>query len=259
MVDGRRSSLRLPPRRRCAHYDRMSLRVLLPSIALALTLSSAGGAHAAPGDDTASMRVYRCVGSNGSVALQDGPCRSGTQEVREMQRPQDPPPRSVSTRTPEPSPPPPPAREVRVVTVQPPQPMYECVTAEGARYTSETSEGNPRWVPAWTQGYIATGPGIGPRPRPAGRPDHRPDNRYDNRPGPGRPPVAGRGVIVPYGNVQIRDACHALPQGEVCARLADRRWELIRRYNSALQSEREQLTREQRGIEARLDQDCGGA
>ncbi|HEX7989367.1 MAG TPA: DUF4124 domain-containing protein, partial [Stenotrophomonas sp.] len=33
---------------------------------------------------------------------------------------------------------------------------------------------------------------------------------------------------------------------------------LIRRYNSALQSERQELTREQRGIDARLEQDCGG-
>ncbi|MCF8815675.1 DUF4124 domain-containing protein, partial [Xanthomonas campestris pv. campestris] len=68
----------------------------------------------------------------------------------------------------------------------------------------------------------------------------------------------GGTVIVPYGNVQIRDECHALPEQEVCARLADRRWELIRRYNSALQSERVDLTREQRGIDARLQRDCGG-
>ncbi|MGL6827387.1 DUF4124 domain-containing protein, partial [Xanthomonas hortorum pv. gardneri] len=69
----------------------------------------------------------------------------------------------------------------------------------------------------------------------------------------------GGTVIVPYGNVQIRDECHALPEQEVCGRLADRRWELIRRYNSALQSEREDLSREQRGIDARLQRDCGGA
>jgi hypothetical protein len=65
-------------------------------------------------------------------------------------------------------------------------------------------------------------------------------------------------VVVPIGTTVVRDSCHALPQAEVCARLRDRRWELIRRYNSALQSEREELVREQRGIEARLDQDCGG-
>jgi hypothetical protein len=49
-----------------------------------------------------------------------------------------------------------------------------------------------------------------------------------------------------------------LPPQEVCARLRDQRWELDRRYNSALQGERQAITREQRGIDARLDQDCGG-
>ncbi|MEG1682024.1 MAG: DUF4124 domain-containing protein, partial [Stenotrophomonas sp.] len=65
-------------------------------------------------------------------------------------------------------------------------------------------------------------------------------------------------VAVPMGSVLVRDSCHALPPQEVCARLRDRRWELIRRYNSALQSERQELAREQRGIDARLEQDCGG-
>ena len=44
---------------------------------------------------------------------------------------------------------------------------------------------------------------------------------------------------------------------EVCDRLRDRRYELDRRYNSALQGERVQITNEQRGIDARLDNDCG--
>ncbi|MDH1203932.1 DUF4124 domain-containing protein, partial [Stenotrophomonas maltophilia] len=43
---------------------------------------------------------------------------------------------------------------------------------------------------------------------------------------------------------------------EVCARLRDRRWELDRRYNSALQSERTAINNEQRGIDARLSRDC---
>ena len=120
--------------------------------------------------------------------------------------------------------------------------MYECVTSEGERYTSDSNEGNPRWVPTWGYGYVPPH-GHGPRPP--------------------RPPGAGGGhwrpgVVVPAGSVLVRDTCHALPQQEVCSRLKDRRWELIRRYNSALQSERQVLQREQRGIEARLNQDCGG-
>ena len=53
------------------------------------------------------------------------------------------------------------------------------------------------------------------------------------------------------------DSCHALPPQEVCARLRDRRWELIRRYNSALQSERRVINTERRRLDARLANDCG--
>ena len=66
------------------------------------------------------------------------------------------------------------------------------------------------------------------------------------------PPAA----LVAAGSVLTYDSCQPLPQREVCDRLNDQRWALISRYNSALQSERETLTREQRAIEARIDQDC---
>ncbi len=224
----------------------MATRLLLIS---ALSLACLHAGAATPVED--NVRIYRCVGSSGAVSLQDAPCSSGHQQVLDMQRPQDPPPRTApivirpdATAT---SAAPP--REVRIVTVQPPQPMYECVNDEGTRYTSDNAEGNPRWVPVWTSGHLPVLRGHGSRPpRPPGH----------------RPPTAGElphrpSVIVPAGSTLVRDTCHALPPQEVCARLTDRRWELIRRYNSALQSEREQLVREQRGIDARLDQDCGGA
>ena len=47
-----------------------------------------------------------------------------------------------------------------------------------------------------------------------------------------------------------------LPE-KLLSRLRDRRYEGDRRYNSALQSERAQITQEQRGIDARLNADCG--
>jgi hypothetical protein len=56
----------------------------------------------------------------------------------------------------------------------------------------------------------------------------------------------------------VYDECHPLPQQEVCARLSDRRFEIMRRYNSALQSERRQLDLEQRSIDARMANDCPG-
>jgi len=235
---------------------------------LCLALCLVAGGLAAQDDN---VRVYRCVGSNGAVALQDSPCRSGQQQVRELQRPRDPPPRAASSAGPAAAPaaaaPP---REVRYVQVQPPQPMYECVNADGGRYVSDSNEGNPRWVSVWAGGgWPVRGGGWhggGPRPpRPPSGP--RPGDGDGFRPppdrgGPGgpRPPRGPQYYYggVPAGSVLVRDTCTALPPQEVCARVRDRRWELDRRYNSALQSEREAIVREQRGLDARLAQDCDG-
>ena len=56
----------------------------------------------------------------------------------------------------------------------------------------------------------------------------------------------------------IRDDCYALPQAEVCARLLDRRDEIRPRFFNAMPSERDMLRVEERSINARLDEDCGG-
>ncbi|MGN5643899.1 DUF4124 domain-containing protein [Xanthomonas hortorum] len=256
------------------------MRTVLTLLLLATALPASAASTASKPDP--NVRIYRCVSSTGTVALQDAPCSSGRQQVLDLQRPQDPPPlperavvapAAVATQPP---------REVRIITVQPPQPMYECTTEDGNRYTSDSPEGNPRWVPPWGPAYV--GNGIAPPVNGGGI--QRPPISVSPRPAVSVQGGSGRGGslrgsasfggggyqggyngggygggtgIVPYGNVQIRDECHALPEQEVCGRLADRRWELIRRYNSALQSEREDLSREQRGIDARLQRDCGGA
>ncbi|WP_313316854.1 DUF4124 domain-containing protein [Stenotrophomonas sp.] len=219
----------------------MRPRLLLLGCLICLPVAALA-ADPPPAASADNVRIYRCVGSNGAVSLQDAPCtKAHQQQVLDMTRPKDPPPRPAAT-APAAVATPVPQREVRIVTVQPPQPMYECVTSEGERYTSDNNEGNPRWVPTWAYAYPRHN-GHGPRP--------------PHPPGAGGTPWRP-GVAVPMGSVLVRDSCQALPPQEVCARLRDRRWELIRRYHSALQSERKDLVREQRGIEARLDQDCGG-
>ncbi|KLD72628.1 hypothetical protein Y886_42125, partial [Xanthomonas hyacinthi DSM 19077] len=86
-----------------------------------------------------------------------------------------------------------PQREIRIVSVQPPQPMYECVTSEGQRYTSDDNEGNPRWVPLWTIGY-AGGDGDG----------HRRGHGGDAGSRPRPPPVyPGAGVGLPAGTTPL--------------------------------------------------------
>lgn len=225
----------------------------------------------------AEVTIYRCTDAQGGLTLRDTPCRKGErQQTREMLRPTDPAPRPAAKVTSAAAPsaytaPP------RIVVVQAPRPLYECVTDDGERYTSDSGEGTPRWVPLWTLGY----PVWSHRDRfERGGLQARAGGRFDNgrfdvhlgdraggrigapmprppsdRPGPPSRPLLF-GQAYPVGT-WIRDVCHVLPQQEVCGRLRDRRYELDRRYNSALQSERAQITNEQRGIDARLVNDCG--
>ena len=221
-----------------------------PCLLFAL-LALAGGAQAT------EVTIYRCTDSQGRLSLRDTPCARGEQQqTRAMAVPRDPPPRSADTvaraqPAPAAAPAPAPAPRPQVIVVNAPRPMYECVTPDGDRYTSETAEGNPRWVPLWTlMPVIATrnplGDHVGARRPP----------QTGFRPGPPRPLPPAVGFAYPAGT-WVRDECHALPQSEVCARLGDRRYELDRRYNSALQSERVRIQNEQRGIDARMADDCG--
>ncbi len=217
------------------------------------------GPSSAPAAEPATppgVTVYRCTDSRGQLlALRDSPCRAGErQEVLQMQRPLDPPPRAASTAAP--PAPAPVTREVRVVTVQPPQPMYECTADDGTTYLSDSDEGNPRWVPFWTMGYP-----VGPRPprppvqpppvRPAGVGTATPQGVPRHRP-PGGPEV-----IVP-GGTWVRDRCLRLPQAQACARLSDRRYEILRIYHAGMPSERQALDREQALLDARMATDCPG-
>ena len=196
------------------------------------------------------VTIYRCVDAKGNLALRDSPCGKGeSQEVRSMQRPKDPPAgtATIERSSPRPAPatsPPP----VQVVYRTPPRPMYECVTPDGKRYTSDNGEGNPRSVPLWTLGYpIRSHRGGGSQTGNDG------SNHGAGGPRPLRP---GYGYYGGASYTLVRDECHPLPQEEVCSRLSDRRYEIMRRYNSALQSEIRQLELEQRGIDARIDNDC---
>ena len=220
---------------------------------------------------SAGVTVYRCTDAKGHVTLGDSPCAKGAAEqVRTMQRPQDATPRA----TPVPAAPASqlPAPPPQVVVVRAPRPMYECVTPDGERYTSETADGNPRWVPLWTLGYRTgwrggrTPPGNTATDRLNAYIEDRPLGGYVGASTPAPPPATGghRPPPRPHGpqfgtgaGTWVRDTCHALPQGEICARLVDRRDEIRRRFFNAQETERNTLRREERGINARLSADCG--
>lgn len=231
---------------------RMSAR---PAFPLLLWLAPLLASAAPPPDE---VTIYRCTDAAGHLTLRDSPCTRGqAQQTRTMLRPKDaplapaPPPRAAARDEDEA-----PVRE-RVVYLQPPRPMYECVTPDGDRYTSETPEGHPRWVPLWTLGVP-----MAPYPYPGitGRTElaithghvHIGGSRTVVQP-PFYVPAAAYGA-----GTWMRDACHPLPQAEACGRLRDRHDEIERRFFNAQPNERDQLRIEERGIDARLAQDCGG-
>jgi len=249
----------------------------------------AAGSQVAPLSAQDDVTIYRCVDDKGQVSIGNLPCRDGQQqETRSMVRPVDAPARAA---TPEELPAaaaPPPAR---VIVAAAPRPLYECVRPDGSTYESETGDGEPRWVPLWTLGYrdahvprrggidgVYGGPGTPPAggisaPRASGLsapaisrisvpPD--PPRPASGRVGPPRPrpPHGGHGPHYGYGygydpGTWVRDECHVLPQAETCARLRDRREAIRTRFFNAQQRERDTLRIEERGLNARLANDCG--
>lgn len=209
----------------------------------------------------AEVTIYRCTNTSGALTLRDSPCLKGEkQDVRTMQRPRDPAPAARPAATPPVSATPVSNTTVQVVYVSPPRPMYECMTPDGETYTSDNGEGNLRWVPYWS-----TGNPVLPRNDATSSASVSGNVSIGNGtlsfqsgdPRPPRPPRRGHGGAgYAPGGVWIRDTCHALPQAEVCARLSDRRYEILRRYGSAMASERRTLDLEQRDIDARIANDC---
>ena len=64
--------------------------------------------------------------------------------------------------------------------------------------------------------------------------------------------------MVGGGGTWIRDPCAMLPPRETCNRLRDRRDAIRTRFFNAQEKERDALRLEERGINTRLADDCGG-
>jgi len=207
---------------------------------------------------TGQVSVYRCTGAHGQVTLRDTPCRKGeTQQERTMLRPKDPPKPAitapVSVRGG------PVLRETVTRVVQAPRTLYRCITPDGANYTSESPEGNLRWVPLWTLGYPVVQRNVPVLIRGDAMRGRYQDRHTDVRIGGGTRMVIGDvPTAAGYGaGTWVRDSCSPLPQDEACDMLSSRRAEL-RRRNVALQAtERAQLDAEEAVLDARLRNDCG--
>ena len=196
---------------------------------------------------SATVTLYRCTDAGGKVSYASAPCAAGSkQEIRSSTRPVDAPPRPATLQPPA-KPEAVPQVVQRTVYLVPPKPMFECTTPDGKRYTSDDDRGNPRWVPLWTLGYPTVRPtsSLGSN---IGHPDRvmHPHPRDINWP------------VATGGGTWIRDDCVQLPPADVCARLRDRRDAIRTRFFNAQEKERDNLRIEERSVNARLDNDCGG-
>jgi hypothetical protein len=266
------------------------IRPVRPASWLLLPLLAFAGPQARAQDD---VTIYRCTDAQGRLTIGNTPCAQGQQQqTQSMLRPKDAPPSAVVPQDERPVETPPPVAP-RVVVAAAPRPLYECVRPDGSVYESDSGDGDPRWVPLWTLGYPDDAVGYGgmvvqrgdrggsrsggmsappsagiSAPRSSGisapssssisipPPWERP--RQSPPPPRPRPPRPGYDDGYGYGyGTWVRDECYALPQGEVCERLSDRREELRRRFFNAQQRERDVLRVEERGLNARLANDCG--
>ena len=209
--------------------------LLLVSFAACLPARAAG-----------EVTIYRCVASGRKVSLQDRPCpKDAHQDVREMLRPQDPPPRPQAPIVQ--APPASVATQVRIVHVRDPQPLYECRSFDGQTYLSRTGIPKTRFVPLWVLGYRMFGDDgfadVG-RPAPVSLPPSQ---------GSGYP---SNGQYADTPGTYIDDRCVRLPQAEVCQRMRDRQDELGTRIFNAQPTDRVRYERERQGLVEQLRSDC---
>jgi hypothetical protein len=245
-----------------------SLLALIAALSISAAAPSARAApptqnEQAQGDDHRIV-IYRCTDAHGRLALRDSPCRSGErQDIRTMTRPKDAPasaaktsPATASPATAKPSATPVStalhgAIQPHIIFLQTPRPLYECVApdniTDNRRYLSDTPEGKLRWVPRPVGTALTFVPLYDPH--------HGFVQISDSRPQTGHQTGTWLPLLIDNGT-WVRDTCYALPQADACERLREERGNLGRRRFNAQPTERAEINREERSVEARLAQDC---
>ncbi len=219
---------------------------------LAASIAALLGVASGPSPRAANLLVYRCIGAEGAVSLQDTPCPHGQdQETRTLAKPIAVPqsPRAPAPPTPPPVDAPAPPPDVRVELVDP-QPLYDCQRHDGSRYESDTGVPERYWVPLWVLGMDPRAP-----PQtfgPVGKPKPAPPAR-----GPGLRTATSDPAQAYGAGAWVEDRCYRLPASLACARRQERLSLLGRRIFNAQQTERDRLRIEQRGLREQLRQECG--
>lgn len=189
-----------------------------------------------------TIEVYRCVGPDGHVALQDEPCAGGAREQSRRQVTAEP------DTTPKPAPPapvqePPPDAPPAVMIVQrpPDAELWECVDFDGKTRESMYDDPRPRYVPAWVVGMDPRGVGgLGGALQP-----------------PRDPAMPPRQYVGGELQVLVADQCHRLPPEVACVRFRERHSGMDKRIFNAAPFEGTKLKREKAELEAILSTRCG--
>lgn len=174
------------------------------------------------------VTVYRCVATDGSVALQDSPCPEGEDSEERHYRHDDgtdagDPPAPVLS-----APAPATERRPKQRPAQGPPLRWRCVDYQGEVRISERDDPRGRWLPAWVLGYGSEPSGLAGR---AGRPAPRLPQQA--------PPAelsAARQRAQP--RIYVEDRCRPMTAAETCQHLRDQLSETQRQRFNQQPSER---------------------
>ena len=127
-----------------------SLAFLAIAVGLAVVADArSASAPAGKAKPEATVQLHRCTDARGTVTWQDDSCPAGSKdELRQMLRPSDPPPKRPAATPPVPqanAPEPAPAAPPRELI--PPPPMYLCTSYDAIQRYSESYDPNPRCEP----------------------------------------------------------------------------------------------------------------
>jgi len=191
-------------------------------MALMLLLTLAGNG--------AAQDVFKCRTRGGAISYQDHACKadSETLEVRTLPRTYAPPATAPASTKPA-------AASVAIATatqlrIEDPLPqMFRCTAQDGASYVSSDPTPRGHYVPLWTLGVDASGPGL------------------------------VNGTIHPRYGAQytyVEDRCRAMPRGELCGWWKQRADETGSQRRRAFNDRRAALDQEYAGARDALARFC---
>lgn len=191
-------------------------------LVMSIILALAGNAGA--------NEVFKCRTRAGTISYQDHECRAGSETLEAPMLPRayvppvvDPAATSAAAATVARAP-------VTQVRIEDPLPqMFRCSSNDGANYVSSDPTPRGRYVPLWTLGVDASGPGL------------------------------VHGTIDPRYGAQytyVEDRCRAMPRGELCGWWKQRADETGSQRRRAFNDQRAALDQEYAGARDALARFC---